>query len=215
MSGVQPIPDFETLPDEVVREIAREGVVRRYPAGSIIINENDPGGSLFIVLSGRLKSFSYNASGKEVVYNTHGPGETLGEVSLDGGPRSASVMTLEPTACSIVMAEELGAFMARHPAFAEFLVRKLIRLVRRSTERVKSLALMDVYERIAQLLNSESEIEDGVRVVRERFTHQDIADRVGCSREMVSKILKELVKGGYISVNGKRILLNRKLPDAW
>jgi CRP/FNR family cyclic AMP-dependent transcriptional regulator len=105
--------------------------------------------------------------------------------------------------------------MRQHPEFAEHLVLKLIRLLRRSTLRVKSLALMDVYGRVAQLINTESELEDGVRIVRERYTQQDIADRVGSSREMVSRILKDLTLGGYISVTGRRIVVHRKLPDAW
>jgi CRP/FNR family cyclic AMP-dependent transcriptional regulator len=215
MDRPEPVAQTDVLNEAVIRQIAEQGKVRRYPAGSIIINEDDPGEAIFIILSGRVKTYSVNAAGREVIYNTHGPGEYLGEISLDGGTRSASVVTLEPTTCSIVQGAELREFMRQHPEFAEHLVLKLIRLLRRSTLRVKSLALMDVYGRVAQLINTESELEDGVRIVRERYTQQDIADRVGSSREMVSRILKDLTLGGYISVTGRRIVVHRKLPDAW
>src|SRR5208282_1364576 len=110
---------------------------------------------------------------------------------------------------------ELRDFMRNHPEFANHLVLTLIRLLRRSNVKIKSLALMDVYGRVAQLLTDESVLEGSVRVVREKYTQQDIADRVGSSREMVSKILKELSSGGYISVEGKRIVVHRKLPAGW
>ena len=214
---VRPTPatQVDALGEEVIRQIAEQGQVRRYPAGSIIINEDDPGESIFIILSGRVKTYSVSNTGREVVYTTHGPGEYLGEFSLDGGKRSASVMTLEPTSCSVVHGTELRDFMRNHPEFANHLVLTLIRLLRRSNVKIKSLALMDVYGRVAQLLTDESVLEGSVRVVREKYTQQDIADRVGSSREMVSKILKELSSGGYISVEGKRIVVHRKLPAGW
>lgn len=203
------------LGEDVIRQIAEQGQIRRYAADSIIINEGDPGESIYIILSGRVKTFSVNAAGREVVYNTHGPGEYLGEMTLDGGSRSASVITLEPSSFSVVQGNEMRQFIRMHPEFAEHLVIKLIRLLRRSTLRVKSLALMDVYGRVAQLLTNEAVVEDGVRALKEKYTQQDIADRVGSSREMVSKILKELALGGYISIVGKRIIIHRKLPEAF
>jgi CRP/FNR family cyclic AMP-dependent transcriptional regulator len=114
-----------------------------------------------------------------------------------------------------VHGDELRDFMGEHPEFANHLVLTLIRLLRRSNVKVKSLALMDVYGRVVQLLTDESVPEGEIRVVKEKYTQQDIADRVGSSREMVSKILKDLSSGGYISVEGKRIVLIRKLPPRW
>jgi len=206
----------DVLDFDLLREIARQGGVRAYPANAVLINEGDTSDSLFIVLSGRVKVYSNNADGKEIVITTHGPGEYVGELALDGGVRSASVMTLEPTTCSVVSGANLREFVAAHPAFASHLIMKLIRSVREATESVKSLALEDVYERAIRLLNELSDpIEGGQRRVRERLTQQDIADRIGASREMVSRIFKDLTAGGYLDLSSGRIVIVRKPPAAW
>ena len=180
-------PDVLDL--ELLREIARRGGVRPYPAHAILINEGDTSDSLFIVLSGRVKVYSTNLDGREIVITTHGAGEYVGELALDGGVRSASVMTLEPTTCSVVSGANLREFVAAHPDFASHLIHKLIRSVRQATESVKSLALEDVYARVVRLLAELSDpLGDGRRQLRERLTQQAIADRVGASREMVSRI---------------------------
>ena len=206
----------DVLDFDLLREIAQQGGVRSYPANAVLINEGDASDSLFIVLSGRVKVYSNNADGKEIVITTHGPGEYVGELALDGGVRSASVMTLEPTTCSVVSGANLREFVAAHPDFASHLILKLIRSVREATESVKSLALEDVYERVIRLLNDISDpVEGGQRRVRECLTQQDIADRIGASREMVSRIFKDLTAGGYLDVSSGRIAVVRKPPAAW
>jgi len=206
----------DTLDDALLREIAGKGGIKRYPAQAILINEGDSSDSIYILLNGRVKVYSTNPEGKEVVITTHGAGEYIGELSLDGGVRSASVMTLEPTACSVVSGASLREFVAAHPDFASHLIHKLIRRVRQATESVKSLALEDVYARVIRLLSELSVPgEGGERRVRERLTQQDIADRVGASREMVSRIMKDLTTGGYIAINEGRIAVLRKPPAAW
>ena len=211
-----PTSTSDTLDDALLREIAGKGGIKRYPAHAILINEGDSSDSLYILLSGRVKVYSTNAEGKEVVITTHGAGEYVGELSLDGGVRSASVMTLEPTTCSVVSGASLREFIAAHPDFASHLIRKLIRSVREATESVKSLALEDVYARVVRLLTDLSDPgPDGQRRVRERLTQQGIADRVGASREMVSRIFKDLTAGGYIAQEDGRIVIVRKLPTAW
>ncbi|MEO8835894.1 MAG: Crp/Fnr family transcriptional regulator [Caldimonas sp.] len=207
-------PDI--LDQSLLREIAHQGGVRRYPAHAVLINEGESSDTLFILLDGRVKVYSTSVDGKEVVIVVHGAGEYVGELSLDGGMRSASVMTLEPTTCSVVSGAHLRDFIAAHPDFASHLIRKLIRSVRHATESVKSLALEDVYGRVVRLLD---EISDPVagdrRRVRERLTQQGIADRVGASREMVSRIFKDLTQGGYLGSEEGRIVVLRKPPAAW
>lgn len=212
----QPTVTPDVLDQDVLREIARRGGVKPYRARAILINEGDTADSLFIVLSGRVKVYSVNEAGKEVVIATHGPGEYVGELALDGGVRSASVVTLEPTTCSVVSGANLRDFIAAHPGFALHLIQKLIRSVRQATESVKSLALDDVYARVVRILADLSDPrEGGVRVVRERMTQQDVADRVGASREMVSRIFKDLALGGYIVVKSSRIAILKPLPARW
>jgi CRP/FNR family cyclic AMP-dependent transcriptional regulator len=203
------------LGNELLREIASQGGVRQYPANAVLINEGDSSDALFILLSGRVKVYSTNPDGKEIVINMHGVGEYVGELALDGGMRSASVMTLEPTTCSVVTAGNLRRFIDAHPDFAHHLILKLIRRVRHATDSVKSLALQDVYGRVVQFLYQTSSEVNGVRVLDEPLTQQQIAERVGSSREMVSRILKDLRAGGYVSLVRGRLTIERKLPAAW
>jgi CRP/FNR family cyclic AMP-dependent transcriptional regulator len=203
------------LHNELLRGIAAQGGVKRYPANAVIISEGDLADSLFVILTGRVKVYSANAAGREVTIITHGPGEYVGELALDGGVRSASVMTLEPTTCSVVTGANLRQFVTAHPDFAMHLIHKLIWRVRQATDSVKSLALQDVYGRVVRLLNELSVPQGDERVVSERLTQQDIAERVGSSREMVSRIFKDLTKGGYVAVASGRIRILKRPPAAW
>jgi len=181
----------------------------------VLINEGDQGDSLFIVIAGRLKVYASNEAGKEIVIDFHGPGECVGEMSLDGAPRSASVVTTEPTTCAIVSRAQFCEFVREHPDFAMYLIGKLIQRARRATENVKSLALSDVYGRLLRLLGSLAHDVDGAKVVSEKLTQQEIADRVGASRDMISRLLKDLVAGGYLAIEERRIVILKRLPAAW
>lgn len=211
-----PPATLDVLDEGLLREIAAQGGVKTFPSHAVLITEGDDSDSLYIILSGRVKVYSTHVEGKEVVIAVHGAGEYVGELSLDGGVRSTSVMTLEPTTCSVVSGAHLRGFIAEHPDFASHLIRKLIRSVRQATETVKSLALEDVYARVVRLLNDLSDSgADSSRRVRERLTQQDIADRVGASREMVSRIFKGLTTGGYVASEAGRIVILKKLPAGW
>lgn len=203
------------LTPETLRAIASTGVVRNYPKNAILINEGDVGDSLFIVLSGRVKVYASNPAGREVVIAFHGPGEYIGEMSLDGSPRSASVLTLEPTTCALVTRASFREFILAHPDFALHLIEKLIQRVRLTTENVKSLALSDVYGRLVKLLLTLGVERDGNLVVPEKLTQQDIAERVGASRDMISRLLKDLAAGGYLSVQDRTITILKKPPPGW
>lgn len=212
-SHTPPFPP--ALEDDELRALSEHGLVRTYPRHAIIIQEGDRTDSLYIILRGKVKVFVSDADGKEIVLAVQGPGEYFGEMVLDEGPRSASVMTLEPSRFVIVQKNELKQFLAHNPDFALHLIQKLIRRVRTLTENVRSLALMDVYGRVARLLLELATERDGLHVITEKLTQQDIASRIGASREMVSRILKDLVGGGYITVEHKLITLHKQLPPRW
>jgi len=203
------------LAEQTLAAIAATGVVRTFPKNAILINEGDTADSLFIVLSGRIKVFASNEAGREIVLSFFGPGEYVGEMSLDGSPRSASVMTVEPTTCAIVNRASVREFLLAHPYFALNLIEKLIQRVRVTTENVKSLALTDVYGRLVRLITTLAVERDGVMTVPEKLTQQDIAERVGASRDMISRLLKDLVTGGYLSITDKKITILKKPPTAW
>jgi CRP/FNR family cyclic AMP-dependent transcriptional regulator len=203
------------LEDQTLRRIAETGVVRAFPRNAVLINEGDVGDSLYVVLSGRVKVYSSNESGREFVIDFHGPGEYVGEMSLDGAPRSASVMTVEPTTCAVVNRAQFRDFVLAHPDFAMHLIERLIHRVRVTTGNLKSLALSDVYGRLVRLLNTLAQEVDGKSVVPERLTQQEIADRVGASRDMIGKLMKDLVAGGYLAVEDRTITILKKLPTGW
>jgi CRP/FNR family cyclic AMP-dependent transcriptional regulator len=199
-----------------LRALALRGHVRSYKKNTIVVNEGDAGDTLFVVLQGAVKAFSTDQSGREITFGTIGTGDYFGEMSLDGGPRSASVMTLEPTTCSVVSRSAVREHIAEHPDFAFELVSQVIRRARLATETARNIALLDVYGRVIAALESErgpAKPESPVLIAP--ITHQGIASRVGASREMVSRLLKDLEKGGYIELGVKRITLKKKLPARW
>jgi CRP/FNR family cyclic AMP-dependent transcriptional regulator len=203
-------------PREVVlRDIGAQGITKKYPARTVLIHEGDVSTAMFIILAGRVKVHASDDSGKEVTLDTLGPGEYVGELALDGGRRDASVTTIEPTTCAVVDASRLLELIATHPDFAIHLIHGLIGRVRSLSRSVKSLALEDVYHRVVNLLHRLAEPVGTTRVVREKLTQQQIAERVGSSREMVSRIFKELTTGGYIEVQSGRIVLLKRPPAAW
>jgi CRP/FNR family cyclic AMP-dependent transcriptional regulator len=209
------VPSSPPLADATLAAIAATGVTRAFPKSTVLIHEGDVGDALYIILSGRVKVYASNQEGKEVVIDFHGPGEYVGEMSLDGAPRSASVMTVEPTSCAIVNRAQFREFMRAHPDFAWHLIEKLIHRVRVATENVKSLALSDVYGRLVRLLNTLAQPVDDHWVVPEKLTQQEIAARVGASRDMIGKLMKDLTAGGYLAVEDRTITIHRKLPLGW
>ena len=213
-SAKSPTPE-EILSMIDLRDSAQHAVTRTFPKNTVVVSEGDRTDSLYIVVSGRVKVYVSDEKGKEIVLSESGPGEYFGEMVLDEGPRSASVMTIEPTQFLVVPKEDFKEFVAKSPEFALHLIRKLIRRVRALTNDVKSLALMDVYGRVARMLLDLAVERDGTLVVENRPTQQEMADRVGASREMVNEILRDLTEGGYIAIEPDRITIARTLPAAW
>jgi CRP/FNR family cyclic AMP-dependent transcriptional regulator len=203
------------LSAEELRAISAHAQTRAFPRNAVVLNEGDRTDSLYIILEGRVKAFVSDPDGKEVVLSTQGAGEYFGEMALDEGPRSASIMTLEQSRFLVVPKSDFMDFLMKNPAVAIRVIEKLIHRVRSLTENVKSLALMDVYGRIARLLLELAVERDGRLVISERLTQKDIASRIGASREMVSLILKDLTAGGYIRQDGHALVIERTPPSRW
>lgn len=199
-----------------LRTLATRGAVRRFRKGTILIHEGDVGDTLFVVLGGRVKVYCMDTHDKEITFGLFGAGEYFGEMALDGGPRSASVITLEPTVCAVVTRQAILAYIAERPEFSFELLSKVIQRLRLATRDARNLAFIDVYGRLTRLLNElATPPGDSRRRIAERITHQEIASRAGCSREMVSRILKDLSNGGYLVVEDHHIVLIGKLPQRW
>lgn len=206
---------FANLDEGALQKLAPGGTVRAYGRNVVVVSEGDATDSLYVVLSGRVKAFVSDGSGKELVVNTIGPGDFFGELVLDGGARAASIMTLEASRFFVIPQRDVEALLATNPEFAKHLMRKLIGKVRSLTAQVLGLALKDVYGRLVKFLEENATEQGGRRIVAERLTQSEIAARIGGSREMVSRILGDLSAGGYVSVEAKQIVLHRKLPTHW
>jgi len=216
MTGDSPSAvQLKEVADPFVRELASLGRVRTYPKNSVFITEGDSSDSLFVVLKGKVKVFVSDNEGHEMILDTHGPGEYVGEMALDGNPRSASVMTLEPTTFSVVARDPIREAIRQNPDFALDMISKIIDRARLATNSVKHLALLDVYGRVARLLLEMAVERDGKLAIPEKITQQEISERVGASRDMVSRIFRDLTAGGYISVENRIITINKKPPSKW
>ncbi len=200
------------LDEHELRALSAHASEQTFQKNVVIVNEGDESKTIFVILSGRVKVFLRSADGREMVINILGPREYFGEMVIDDGPRSASVATLETCRFLIITKADFKALVAADSDFALKLINRLMQRVRALTDNIRSLALLDVYGRVARLLLELATEHDGRLVVAEKLTQQDIAERVGASREMISRIFKDLVTGGYISVEHKQITINRDLP---
>lgn len=203
---------------EELDKISQHTTTRTFPKNTVVINEGDDTDSLYLIDKGSVKVYLSDDNGKEVIINTLEAGEYFGELSiLTAGKRSASVMTNENSVLTIIHKQNFKTLLLNHPSIAYTLIENLANRVRDLTENIKSLALQDVYGRVIKTLLSLSEplqINNmDKRVIRKRITQQEIASRVGSSREMVARILKDLALGEYISHENKQIVINKKLPE--
>jgi CRP/FNR family cyclic AMP-dependent transcriptional regulator len=205
-------PPFDA---RAVDALAAAGTVRSCPKHTLLIQEGDRSDQLYVVLSGRLKVFLSDSEGKEIVIDVLGPGQCFGEMALEGEPRSASVAAMEACKLAVIERDQFKRFLAANPDAAYALIVTLIRRARNLTRTIGSLALLDVYGRVARLLLDHAADENGVQVVAERMTQQEIAKRVGASRETVSRIVTDLREGGYIGIENDRIVIYRPLPKRW
>ena len=198
---------------DTLRRLAARGAPTLYRKGRVLIREGTPGDTLYVILSGRLRAFSASDDDSHrVTYGEYLPGEFLGEMSLDGGSRSASVEAAEASWCVAITRPTLERHIAQEPAFAFELLSKVIRRARMATLSLRTIAFNDVYGRVVWLLNLHARpLPEGRRVVGP-ISQQEIAQWLACNRSMVSRVLTALETGGYIAVTGRTIVLNRGLP---
>lgn len=207
---------FADLSVTDLQRIASQGTIRNYPKHSVLINEGESSDSLYVILQGKVKVFASGEHGKEITLRIQGPNEFFGELALiDEAPRSASIVTLTASRIAVVSRDDLLRSLGEDPSLAFKLLRILVNHIRSLTDNVKSLALLDVYGRVAHTLLKLGVEEAGGVVIKDRVTHQEIANMVGASREMVSKIMKDLVAGGYIETRNGQLTIPRKLPPGW
>ena len=202
------VPIFTSLPEEQLRMLTMVVTRKSAPRSTTIMAGGDPTDSLYIVLSGRLKVMMSDSDGKEVILAILGPGEFFGEMGLiDEEPRSASVVTLEPCELLSIAKRDFRKCMAENFEMSMAVMRGLVRRLREADRKIGSLALLDVYGRVSRLLLDMAETVNGEKIVTKRLPKQDIAKMIGASREMVSRVMKDLQVGGYIEMRGSNIVL--------
>lgn len=202
------------VPD-VLMALAKDGHQRRYRKRAQIISEDDLGASLFILMEGAVRIFSKDEQDRELDFGVLEAGAIFGEMALEGGTRTATVEAVSACLCAEIPYSTLKTRLAQNPEFAFFLISTLIGRSRSAVESAKNMALKTVYQRVVELLERESVEESGVVLIPRKMSQQDLANLVGASRDMVSKIFKDLVAGGYIAVNQKQIVILRHLPKRW
>jgi CRP/FNR family transcriptional regulator, cyclic AMP receptor protein len=185
-------------------EVTRE---KSYPTGSVILFEDDPGDSLFVVREGRVKVVLIGEDGREVILGVLGVGEYFGELSLiDDRPRSAHVIAMEDSNLLVLRREDFRKRVESSPSVAWSLLTELSRRLRRADDKIGGLVLLDVPGRIARLLLDLAE-ESGTNAIEKTLTHQTIAQMIGASRETVSRAMKDFQDAGWITVERRRIAL--------
>ncbi|MCX7142726.1 MAG: cyclic nucleotide-binding domain-containing protein [Proteobacteria bacterium] len=202
------VPLFAGLDEAHLGVLAHMILRNRFARGQTIISAGDTTDSLYIVISGRLKVLMRDEQGREVILAILGSGEFFGEMGLlDDSPRSASVLTLEPCELLSISKVDFKRCLAENSDLSLTVMRGLVKRLREADQKIGSLALMDVYGRVARLLLQLAEDVNGEKVVVKKVSKQDIAKMIGASREMVSRVMKDLELGGYIEVRGRSIVL--------
>ncbi len=207
---------FSSLSPDDVATLERHTKTKRYRKNTVIMEKGDESAALYVLVSGKVRVYVADEEGKEVVLNVcDEPGSHFGELALlRDTTRTASVMTLEDSQFLIISKPDFRKCLADHPEIALDIIGALVDQVSNLTERVSALALNDVYGRLAATLKDIAREEDG-RLITQALTQQELAQMIGASREMVSRIFKELKAGDYIHLEDKRIVLNKKLPARW
>ncbi|NOU20887.1 MAG: Crp/Fnr family transcriptional regulator, partial [Methyloglobulus sp.] len=203
-AGLKKIPFLSRLSDEVLITLAERAKSVKYPKQTMVVTEGDETSSLFIILSGKVRVFSSDDKSKEVTLLIQEPGSYFGEIALlTDEPRSASVMTLEQTVCAVISKSDFINWLMNYPDVAISLLGVLSDKIRQLTDKVREMALSNVYERTVKTLQDMAVVEGNVSVIRNRPTQQELASMVGASREMINKVMHELTKGGYVVIEDK------------
>jgi CRP/FNR family transcriptional regulator, cyclic AMP receptor protein len=209
------VPLFAGLTDAQYDLLAAGSTRRNFPKGRMMVAEGEPSQSLYILLSGRAKVQRSDSEGKEVILAVLGPGEFFGEMSLiDDAPRSASVITLESCDFMAINKESFKAMISQSTEMCLQIMKGLVKRLRGADQKIETLALLDVYGRVARVLLDFSESVDGERVVKGKLPRQEIAKMIGASREMVSRVMKGLETDGYILVDDSgKLILREKISS--
>ncbi len=214
------VPIFAELSEADMETLARLATRRRYPKDTVVFFENDEGDALFMILEGRIRVTILGDDGREIILTVLGPGDFFGEMSLlDQEPRSATAIAAEDTELVALHRADFQGLLSENPSISAALIRVLNNRLRRANQQISTLALLDVYGRVARVIlemarDEGRRLKDG-RIAFRRATHQEIANRIGTTRETVTRMLKDLERQGLIQVDGREIVLESNFEQAF
>ncbi len=208
-------PVFHRLTNGQLEQVEKRCIKRSFPRNAMVIHEGDTEASLYVVEKGRVKVYLSGPDGREIIINTHGPGEQFGELALiDGERRSASIMTCEDSSFLIINKQIFNDLVRDFPEISFNLIVDLSRKIRRLTKEAKTLAFADTYQRLRIVLQDLALQGDGGENIPIPLTQQEIADRIGASREVVSRMLHALTQDGFLNRSKRRYTIVTSLPEA-
>ena len=208
---------FKHLTDTQLTELAAQSREISFRKHAILMTEGDTGESMYIINTGSVKVYVSDDEGRELVLYQQGTGAVIGDIALlDDEPRSASVSTLEPSTALMIGKQAFLDCMRNSPEMAINIIRSLTQRLRDATEGSRSLALDNVYRRLADKLQELGEGDNPESLIlAKKYSYQELGNMIGASREMVGKVMAELVKGEYIEIIDGKIQMRRKLPRNW
>lgn len=217
---LEKVPLFSGLSDSAYDHLTQVTTRKSYPKDTTLVEENEMGETMYMIISGKVKVTNIGPDGKEVILSVLGGGEFFGEMSLlDHEPRSATVVTMEKTEMMLLRRKDFLNLLENNKEILSKLLATLSSRLRHANAQIKSLALLDVLGRIARLFLDLADkhgrkLLDGSVVFR-RPTHQEIASMVGTSRETVSRMIGDLSRDGYIKISGKDIIIREGMDKAF
>lgn len=209
------VPLFSELADADITSLGRLASRRRYPKDTVVFFENEEGDFFFIIVEGRIKVTILGDDGREIILSMLGPGDFFGEMALlDNEPRSATAIAVEESELLSLHRTDFQGVIGDNPAISAALIKVLSARLRRANHQISTLALLDVYGRVARVLldmarDEGRRLRDG-RIAFRRATHQEMANRIGTTRETVTRMMKDLERQGLIQAEGKEFVIG---PD--
>ena len=213
---IRRVPLFSILTESQANAVADAVIKRRFKRSEMIVEQGKKSNALFILLNGRARVVTADSRGREVILATLQPGDHIGEMSLiDNEPHSATVRAEVQTDVLMLGRLEFARCLPENSSMAYAVMRGLVQRLRHADRKIESLALMDVYGRVARaLLEFASQTPEGELLIRERISRQDIAKMVGASREMVSRVMKDLEERGFIETQENGAILVKERLNA-
>jgi CRP/FNR family transcriptional regulator, cyclic AMP receptor protein len=207
------VPLFSSLSEHELQAMARRFTIRHYPKGAIVASAGDRLDMFNLILSGTIQWFWRDEADHQLKLTPEGPGGHFADVTLRGEPILMSVMAIEDLRLASIPTAEFRKLLLRHPKVAVAVLMDVVGRLRRLLQATRSLTMEDVYTRVVQLLLARAVETDGKLVAD--LTHAEIGHRVGATREMVGRLLRDLARGGYIKADRGRLTILRKPPRRW